>query len=300
MLILHSKDKFKFLRQFIIIVLIFVINLRPMIVKENDKVEELVTEIDVLFVIDNTISMQAEDYNGTIPRMSAVKNDCEHIINNLPGARFSVIKYENNPMVMIPFTTDANKAIQCINTLSGIEKYSAKGSSMNVVKETMDKQLDRDKKDEKMVVFFISDGEITNDEKLESFSSLSNRIDDGAVLGYGTEAGGKMQIKNYDGTMIYIEDPTTYNPDGFGHPAGLSKIDESNLKKIAKDLGIDYIHMERQQNIDSKLENIKNNASKKIKQKDEDTRVDIYYIFLVPLTVLIICEVIDYKKKLVV
>ena len=299
MLIFHSKDKFKFIRQIIIILLLFAINLRPMIVKENEKVEELVTEIDVLFVIDNTISMKAEDYNGSIPRMSAVKRDCSHIIASLPGARFSVVKFENKSMVMIPFTTDANKAIQCINTLSGIDKYNAKGSSMNVVKEDMKKQLDRDSENEKMVVFFISDGEITNEDKLESFSDCASKIDDGAVLGYGTETGGKMQIKQYDGTITYLEDPTEYD-SSYKHPVALSKIDEKNLKKIASDMNIDYIHMEKQADIDAKLEDIKNNASKKMKEKDEDTKTDLYYIFLVPLVIVIGYEIIDYKKKIVI
>jgi len=275
-------------------------NLRPMIIEGNGKVEQMVTDIDVLFVIDNTLSMRAEDYNGSIPRMTAVKNDCEHIIANLPGAKYSVIKFENSSTIMIPFTNDANKAIQSIKSLSELSKYSAKGSSLNVAKEDMKRQLDRDKKDEKMVVFFISDGEITGkDDLLESYKDLESYIDDGAVLGYGTEAGGKMKIIDYDGSIIYLEDPTTYDAD-YKHPPGISKIDEGNLKKIASDLGIDYVHMDRQSNIDSKIEDIKKVAKKNVEDKEDTIKTDLYYIFLVPLTLLVLYEVFDYKRKAVV
>ena len=54
-----------------------------------------------------------------------------------------------------------------------------------------------------------------------------------------------MQIKQYDGTITYLEDPTEYD-SSYKHPVALSKIDEKNLKKIASDMNIDYIHMEKQ------------------------------------------------------
>ena len=41
--------------------------------------------LDVMFVIDNTISMLAEDYDGENTRLEGVKTDCSYIIDELAG-----------------------------------------------------------------------------------------------------------------------------------------------------------------------------------------------------------------------
>lgn len=90
----------------------------------------------------------------------------------------------------------------------------------------------------------------------------------------------------------YLEDTSDYP-----YTTAISKIDEKNLKQIADDIGIDYIHMDRQSNIDKKLEDLK---SDKFISSDEKTNsyVDIYYIFVIPLLLLFIFEFINYKRKL--
>ena len=57
-----------------IILLLFVVGLRPMIIG-GDISQVQTNNLDVLFVVDNTISMNAEDYNGNNTRLSAVKAD---------------------------------------------------------------------------------------------------------------------------------------------------------------------------------------------------------------------------------
>ena len=73
------KNKVNVARRFVIIALLFTINLRPMFKTGN--VKETSSSFDVLFVIDNTISMVAEDYNGRTPRLTAVKKDSQYIID---------------------------------------------------------------------------------------------------------------------------------------------------------------------------------------------------------------------------
>ena len=96
------------------------------------------------------------------------------------------------------------------------------------------------KQDRYTVVFFISDGEITNDDKLKSFSGASSYLDGGAVLGYGTSQGGQMKVQK----SMYM-DEKGYLEDTESSSNAVSKINENNLKTIAQDMGIDYIHMEK-------------------------------------------------------
>ena len=74
LLVLKRKGIFPYIRQIIVILLLFVINLRIMI---PDEIEVSSPKIDakVIFVIDNTISMNAVDYNGETERLEGAKTD---------------------------------------------------------------------------------------------------------------------------------------------------------------------------------------------------------------------------------
>jgi len=104
--------------------------------------------------------------------------------------------------------------------------------------------------------------------------------------------GGYMKIQNpYNNEISYIEDES-----GDTTEKVISKLDEANLKKIAKDMKIDYINMSKQSNIDSKINEIK----KKYENKENTSKtgcIDTYYILAVPLLGLLIYEFINYKKK---
>ena len=296
LLIFISKNKFTAIRQIIMIILIFVINLRIMIISKD--VEVMSTNLDVLFVIDNTMSILAEDYgNNNTPRLEAIKNDCNYIIDRLNGSKFSIITFNNNSQILTPYTKDVSLTKDSINMIGTLDKYYAKGSTLNTPLENMQKQLESSKetdKTRKRIVFFISDGEITSeDESLKSFSSIKKLTDDGVVLGYGTENGGYMKVKNmYTETEAYLEDTSNYN-----YEKAVSKIDEKNLKSIAKDIGIDYIHMESQIKIKDKINEIEKFAKKNINEKSSNY-IDTYYILTVPLAILLLYEFINYKRKL--
>lgn len=77
----------------------------------------------------------------------------------------------------------------------------------------------------------------------------------------------------------------------------LSKLDESNLKNMAHDMGVDYIYMNKTSNIDNKIKDINKSMmstdNKKIKQYK-----DIYYYFTPILLVLFSIELfIDRRNQ---
>ncbi len=87
------------------------------------------------------------------------------------------------------------------------------------------------------VAFFLSDGEQTAEGDPPDFRSLAPSISAGAVLGYGSDEGGRMRIYTGRDSLLdqYIQDPET------GEDA-VSRIDEATLRGIADDLGVDYLH----------------------------------------------------------
>lgn len=295
LVICKRKGKFAYIRQIIMIILLFMINLRMMIPTD---VEVSTKRIDanVFFVIDNTISMAANDCADGTTRMDALKTDCNNITGSLSGARFSLITFANISKLVFPLTESTSFVNSCIKGIGVTDELYAKGSSMNICKDMLVELVKaaHEKNTGKVIVFFISDGEITNGDTLDSFKEAAKYIDGGAVLGYGTSKGGNMYIKDYfSDDLVAIEDKSEYP-----YEKAVSKIDEENLKAIAKDMDIEYINMTTENKLDTVIDNIKKDTAS---LGDEDSRLDgykdIYFIFIVPLVGMLVYEFINWKRK---
>lgn len=299
LIILKRHGKAAFIRRVLAALMIFLVNLRIMVPGGQVATTTQTLDTYVVFVVDNTISMLAQDYDGGKERITGVKNDCAEIIENLDGAKFAVIGFNNSASLMSPYTNNSTYAADVINSMYPINSMYAQGSSMNVCKDVMIDTLKRahDKADGTVVVFFVSDGEITNGDTLESFEKAAEYIDGGAVLGYGTKAGGNMYVDSYiSGEKELLEDNSSYPTK----PA-VSCIDEKNLKSIASDLGVDYINMndaDGEKHISSLVEKIRSGA---VTGSGEGSTakgyIDIYYIFALVFAGLMVWEFIDIKKK---
>lgn len=297
LLFCKRKGTFNYIRQIVIILLLFIINLRIMVPDPN--APTLQQNVDVVFVVDNTISMMAEDYgsDGGI-RMDAVKADCAYIMEQLPGASFSVISFDNYVKTLIPYTIDTLTVTQALQTLNGQTTMFAKGTAFEEVLIYLEDSLNRET-DHLQIVFFISDGEITQDIDLQSHPDLKDYIDGGAVLGYGTHEGGRMYAPIYAGSNVMEE--LYYYDDNFNRQTALSVIDEGNLKSIASDMGFDYIHMTSQNKIDNTLNRIMTLIQTAGNAEKEDSTAgasDTFFYLLFLLIPLLAADFIYYKRKI--
>lgn len=286
LLLLKRRGACAYIRQIIAVILIFAINLRPMI--PSGKVETEVSKLDtyVLFVVDDTISMLARDYDGDTERLTAVKNDCHEIIDELDGARFAFITFNNSASLIMPYSDNSDYADSVLDSISPVEYQYASGSSMNVCVDVMTDTLKRahDKGDGRVVVFFISDGENTSGDKLTSFAGAADYVDGGAVLGYGTKAGGKMYVTSeYSDEERVVTDSSSYPYD---EPA-ISKIDEDTLKSVADDLSVKYINMNNS-DTDDIVADVLELSSADGEVETRQGYVDIYYIFAGLLVALLV------------
>ena len=273
-------------RNLAICALIFVILLRPMNRRFDMDLE--LKNIDVLFVVDTTISMWATDYDNGRTRIRGVGDHAAYIMQELSGSNFGLIRFDNRSQILAPFTQDMDNVDDAFATLREPDRYYARGSSPNVVYDDLLKMLESSaaKEDRMTVLFFISDGEITAEgETLRSFAELSQYVDGGAVLGYGTKEGATMQDANG-----VIRDPET------GEEA-VSVIDEDNLRKLSEDLDIDYIHMVNEKNVAYLLETIKSGAVSYVGSEDAYIYDDTYYWYVIPLAALILWETVVILRE---
>lgn len=198
--------------------------------------------VDVFVLVDTTASMVAEDWDGDSPRLDGAKADMESLLDQLPGARVSMISFDSTAAVRVPLTTDHTAFSSAIETIGPeITLYSG-GSSIteatSVLVDRLEKAAEQNPENASLVYYF-GDGEQTSDTSPESMSAVAGHIDGGAVFGYGTEKGGRMkETLSYYSTI----DEAEYIQDTRAGTDAISKIDEGNLSTIAGDLGVDYTH----------------------------------------------------------
>lgn len=275
-------------RMSIIFLLVFVIGLRPVQVDTN--YEFMTKNLDVLFVVDNTISMWALDYNGKNPRMDGVKADINYIMDELAGSNFALVSFDDSARVLSPFTQDMQYIDNLLDVMITPDSYYSTGSNMGIPYRDIQGLLESSNKKEnrKTIVFFISDGEVTNpEEQTVSYAEFAQYIDTGAVLGYGSVTGGKMKEGH-----SYIYDYDT-------HQDAISKIDEENLKKIAGELGIQYLNLNGGNSpLTASIETIKQQAATIVETGDGAERyIDTYYYYAALLAAMLIIEGVVFIRK---
>ena len=297
-----KKYNINMIIDFIIISILFIINLRIMI--PNSETNVINSDLNIMFVIDKSVSMRALDYDGSKERFEGVINDCCYIVDELSGCKFSIITFGDRAERLIPFTTDSDMVQSELKAIKLENDFYAGGTSINLVNEELEKTLkkenERHNENSKFVLFFITDGEITKEgERLESFSNIKQYVINGAVLGYGTTTGGKMVYSVYEDDADSKYHYLYYYDENYNMVTAISKIDEKNLKQIATDIGIDYIQMSKTDNINYKINDIKKQMNETLSNEDKVTSYkDIYYLFAIPLGILLMIKFIVIKRKI--
>lgn len=223
------------LRRLLMVAVLLIIALRP--ITYEDSVENNRLNANIIFVVDRTGSMNAEDFLDGQTRLSAVKSDMRNILQMVQGARFGIVAFDSMAASELPLTTDTTAVESWIDTLKTEYTSHSAGSNLNRVLRPLEEYLEKVKNrdpDGHYFVYLFSDGENTDDEYTLSFEFFREKIAGGAILGYGTQAGGPMKAQGGEHAGEYIQDPSGGN--------GLSKINEENLKQIAEEMELTYIH----------------------------------------------------------
>jgi hypothetical protein len=245
-------------------------------------------DLNVFFVVDTTTSMVAEDYGGAAPRLEGVRKDIKAIAERLPGARFSVITFDTTAHVRMPLSTDTLALETITDVLEPQVTSYAKGSSITAARQVLAERLAaaRDSHPGRpRLVYYLGDGEQTSGKEPEAMTVDAGLVAGGAVLGYGTAAGGRMKENtgpdSGDGTGGGAGAGTQggYVQDG-GAGDAASVIDEGRLRTIAGQLGVPYVHREAG---DSAADMMQQAHPGKMEHSDSDgsvaARTELYWIF---------------------
>lgn len=274
------------------VVMLFGLALRPGL-PTNLRPPTASGDVDVYFVVDTTSSMAAEDFGPAgDPRLVGVRADLESITAKLAGARFSLITFDAETVQRLPLTTDTSAVVSGAKALNQeVTAYSG-GSSISAPVAFLEDRLARDSEaypDRARVLFYLGDGEQTVAEAPGSFDVVGNFVSEGAVLGYGTAEGGRMQqFSGYDdgnADRPYI----TWFSDS-GEQEAVSRIDESALTGIADQLGVDYQHRDAGAPIDAVVAGITVGNVRTSTSPVVDTP-EFYWIFALGFGMLALTEI---------
>ncbi|PRY69641.1 Ca-activated chloride channel family protein [Glaciihabitans tibetensis] len=256
--------------------------------------------LEVYFVVDTTSSMAAEDFGDEgSPRLSGVRADISALAQTLAGAEFALITFDSSAVQRMPLTSDLSALRSAVTVLTQeVTNYSA-GSSIDASTELLTRVLadaEEAHPDRPRVVYYFGDGEQTVATEPGSFAALEPSIDGGAVLGYGTEEGGRML--SYDGyadmysESTYIQDFTTTPPTD-----AISRIDETRLQSIADQLGVSYEHRDSGQGVDSLVRGIEFETPD-VTTETGTAPTELYWILVIPLLALLVREWIGLARAL--
>ena len=217
------------------VVLLLVAALRPAIPGNDVRVDA--SAVDVYLVVDTTSSVMARDYGDARPRLEGVRADIKALTTQLAGARFSLVTFDIDTTVRLPLTSDGAAVSAAADTLRPETSVWSRGSSVTLARDQLRTALERGRDthpERARLVFYLGDGEQTTAQDPRPFEIAGQLINGGAILGYGTAAGGRMAITAAFETGDIV-DPST------GKPA-VSVIDEEQLAAIASQLGVPYLH----------------------------------------------------------
>jgi len=253
-----------------------------------------VSNLDVIFMVDNTPSMGALDYDGTQQRIAGIQKDLLALGNKFQGARLEVITFDSNANIILPFTTDLSAFSSAVQGMTPEPSTYSQGTDISIPISLAVQQLQASKaaySEHDRLVFYLSDGEQTAGTAVQSFAPLSSYISGGAVLGYGTTTGAQMVDYNAlpaaSGTVpSYIQ--TVNLSTGKLGPA-ISKMDPSNLQAIASQMKIKFLDRDRGGSINSVYAASK--AQLNIDNSQHIVRyLNLYWLLTIPFAVLIFLE----------
>ncbi len=287
--ILPTYSRYKYLIKssiwFVAIILLILAASDPQIGTKTEEVKQ--SGIDVYICLDVSLSMQAEDIKPS--RLDKAKFDIQNLINHLHGDRLGLIIFAGEAFVQFPLTTDYSAASLFLNAVDE-NSIPEQGTAIGDAIDLATKSFDYSSKTEKAIVI-ITDGE---DHEGNLMDAVNKAKDKGILIytiGLGSPDGVPIPVFNQQGQQI------GFKQDKNGNTV-LTKLDESNLQKIASATGGKYY---RGSNYQDQLASIYKDLNSLKKTEFGSKRVtdyeDRFYYLLAPAILLLLLEFLLTERK---
>ncbi len=204
-------------------------------------------QVTIIMVVDRTKSMDALDLSSG-PRVARLRSDLTELVRSLPRARFALISFATRAKVDVPLTGDLAVVEDALARLDLEDPLQAEGSRLDrpleKVRTLVEQAVDHEP-DGSTSIVMASDGENTDDGVQASYAPIGRLVSDGVVLGYGTEDGGRMTLAGgRDLSEGFVPQRNSQQP-------AISRLDPTNLRSVADELGVPYVQRDTATGIDA-------------------------------------------------
>lgn len=237
----------------------------------------------VYFVIDNSMSMLALDYDVNKSkddtRLQAAKDFSIDIADKNAGEKLSLISFGSSAFTDVPLTQDRNSFDNAIYSLYPSSNYSQKGSNINSGIIELNKRLESNNTEDKIVVFIITDGE--NNTVNNNIDSLKKKNIETYVIGVGTEKGANIIYTKPD----YNGDVNLKPIKDFYGKTIVSKYNPEYNEKLASEVSAKLYRVENLKNLSEVVKKIEpfNAKEQKTKKANSYKSKPIYWIIALAL-----------------
>ncbi len=180
-------------------------------------------EPNVFLIVDRSPDMAVRDLDGRT-RMEVARDDLETLIDRYPGARFAVIGFARDPSLDWPLSADTWSLRPVLDAIApyayspdAVTQTNA-GAANTVLRYQLISAVQQYPR-ATTLVFYLGAGSRESLLPAREFVPPAGSVDGGAVLGYGTTAGGPIP----------------------GSDIARSPIDDTALKAVAGQLGVPYV-----------------------------------------------------------
>ena len=162
------------------------------LIKENEAIPNENTELDIVFLVDVSNSMLAQDI--TPNRLTKAKQVIKVLLNELKGARFSLLSFKGEANILVPITNDVSRIEQYIQHLSPNISTSYGSNMEKGIKLAID--IFKNSKNSNKLIILLSDG----DELEGDLKNLKQEIKEKYIsfisVGLGTLQGSRIPFNN--------------------------------------------------------------------------------------------------------
>ncbi|MBJ7336876.1 VWA domain-containing protein [Mycolicibacterium sp.] len=178
---------------------------------------------NVFLIVDRSPDMRVVDYPRATSRMDVARQDVAGLIDRYPGARVAVISFAARPNLDWPLSADTWSLRPKVSAFEpyasapdalGQTNAGAAGNMLRYQLINAKQQYPR----AKTFVYYLGSGTPEAELPPRDFNLPENAVDGGAVLGYGTAAGGPIP----------------------GTDVTRSSIGASNLRVVAAQIGVPF------------------------------------------------------------
>ena len=180
-------------------------------------------EPNVFLLLDRSPDMAVRDL-GDRSRMEVARDDIEALIDRYPRARFAVIEFSSAPTLRWPLSADTWSLRPEFDTVAPYSygpdaaTQANAGAASTVLRYQLISAVQQYPRATNLV-FYLGAGAPESRLPAREFDPPADSIDGGAVLGYGTAAGGPIPGADVD----------------------LSAVDDAALRTIATQLDVPYV-----------------------------------------------------------